>query len=170
MEENFLTKSLKGSFYKLFKNPESALKVYRAMLDKYPHKVWLYPVIVKLHVKAKKDILELDLLTLKRALFLRPKDKTIVLAAADFYLKKNMATPEAVKIYTAALEFDPDNIDLLNTLGRIYLQDTKNYYKGLDIYHKLISLGQTGLLDDEHLVRAFLRRNSEKLFGASSLV
>lgn len=170
MGRNFFTYRLKGSIYKLFRNPQDLLEMYRSVLEKYPHKVGLYPLIVKLHVKAKRDILELDLLTLKRALFLRPTDKVIVMATANWYLKKNMTHAEAIRIYQTALKFDPSNISLLNVLGSIYLKDAENYHKGLDIYNKLISLGQTELLDDEHLVRAFLRRNSEKLYGTSSLI
>ncbi|HWP49828.1 MAG TPA: hypothetical protein VNM22_21915 [Candidatus Limnocylindrales bacterium] len=169
MEENLLISYLKGYFYRLSRNPERALKVYRKILNHHPQKVWLYPLIVKLHGKAKKDILELDLPTLRRALFLRPHQKAIVMAAANYYLRKNIMTPEAAKIYNIALAFDPDNIDLLNALGRIYLQDTKNYAKGLDIYHKLASLGQGELLNNQNLVRAFLKRNSEKLYGVSSI-
>lgn len=169
MEENLLISYLKGYFYRLFRNPQRALEVYRKILNRHPQKVWLYPLIVKLHDQAKKDILELDLATLRRALFLRPHQKAIVMAAADYYLKKNIMTPEAARIYSAALAFDPENIHLLHALGRIYLQDTKNYAKGLDIYQKLASLGQGELLNHPNLVRAFLKRNSEKLYGVSSI-
>jgi tetratricopeptide (TPR) repeat protein len=169
MGENLFVSYLKGYIYRLFRKPHRALAVYREILNKWPDKVWLYPRIVKLHNQTKKDILELDLPTLRRALFLRPKQKDIVLTAANYYLRKNITGLEAVKIYNTALEFDPNNIDLLNTLGRFYLQDIQNYAKGLDIYNRLLHLGKGNLLDDEHLVRAFLKRNSEKLYGFSSV-
>lgn|GEM_PF-570360 len=107
--------ALKIRFYSLLGKQDKVIEVYEELLDKNPGKAWVYPPLSTLYLKTGRR----DSKALKvhlKALLLDPELQETALFLADDYLRRQDMSLQAVWVYEKALEFQPNNLKLLNIL------------------------------------------------------
>ncbi len=133
-DTSYILKEIGKTFYLLGKMSD-ACDIYNNVLHKNKDDWDCYYHIGLIFLNKKKFDKAEELINM--ALNLNPC-KDVLIASGKIYLKKGI-TDEAIKRFEDALTLSPNDINLMSTLGSLYLK-SKDYDRAIDYFNKVLEV------------------------------
>ncbi len=151
-----------GSAYRHERDADAAIRTYRRALDIAPDSAGIYIQLVDLLIQRGDEEEAIELLTEGTRKADDPVDLYRVLG--EMYMRQSglSADPDesrgyfdqAVDTFKAALEIDPEDATLLNTLGDLYLREQK-LDQAIEVFERMEELIPDDLLLKERLAKTY---------------